>query len=166
MYRDRTIATLRFTNSTEMALNLTIFDFQPRWGIKKLFPAKMEYDTVDPGDCITCKVELYQPENWDPKSPDHVDYLKAFITVRPMPFSCLELPPLNTIYTASRNGLMNDSSDLEKLLNILGVGNRHARLVGAGRGDWMTAEIEIWTISDEANAEDEAGYILYIYAVR
>ncbi|KAF8535366.1 hypothetical protein BDD12DRAFT_893131 [Trichophaea hybrida] len=118
----------KFPSSTNPKSFLRSLNHLARYeGIKELFPAEMEYHAVDPEDCITCKVELYQPESWEPGTPDPIDYLKAFITVKPTPLSCLELPPLNTV-----------------------VGNRHARLVGAGRGDWVTAEIEVWNLSDES----------------
>jgi hypothetical protein len=181
--KDGTTVTLRFTNSTKMALNLTIFDFQPLWGIEKLFPVEMEYDTVDPGDCITCRLQLYIPDGWDSRSSKHIDCFKAFITVQPTAFSSLELPALNTDGTALKGGFMRGVSDLQKLFDILGVGNRNGRIVGATQEDWMTAEIEVCTIPDEADtaldvgdtfedgagdedtAKVEAGYLAYIYSI-
>jgi hypothetical protein len=156
---------LKFQNETTSPLNLTILNFEPSWGIEKVFPLEMDYYTVDPGSSVDQELELYLPDNWDPKSTDPVDCFKAFITAQATSFRSLVLPKLSVDGTATKGGSESTNSDLDMLLDELDVPDgpgRHVRLVRRLRGSWVTAEIEVCTIPagsctthDENDSTDE-----------
>ncbi|KAF8454698.1 caspase domain-containing protein [Kalaharituber pfeilii] len=130
---NETNITLRFTNNCGMPLNITIFDFMPSWGIVKLFPDDMDYETVTDGESrLESRYEF-------------VDCFKIFITKEPTSFTSLELPELGPHIARWGSGFTRGENDLEILLAELGVSDRHSRLVRSSKkgGEWATAEVEV-----------------------
>jgi hypothetical protein len=159
---------LQFKNKSSVPLNLTIFCFQPSWGIEKFYPREMDYDTVEVGGCVDEELDLYVPESWNPEWTDPVDCFKAFITAQATSFQSLVLPKLGDDCTAPKGDSTHANSDLEMLLDELdevdkldksdeldtaNAHGRHVRPVKSSRGGWVTAEIEVCVYNNDSADE-------------
>ncbi|MBV9924331.1 MAG: caspase family protein [Acidobacteria bacterium] len=104
-------ATLRVTNNSPKVLNLTIFDLQPDWGVKKVYPSDADSEILDPGRSLELPLtDVSLPEGY----AEGVDAVKVFATVEPTSFNWLELPALDQPNVRSLK--RSPSNPLEQLM--------------------------------------------------
>ena len=85
-------ATVQITNNSTKALNVTVFDLQPDWGITQVYPSDADYDVLNPG--LSLKLDLKDltlPEGYR----EGIDTIKVFATTSNTSFKWLELPVLD-----------------------------------------------------------------------
>lgn len=85
-------ALLRIRNDYSAALNVTVLDLQPDWGISQIYPGRAaSFETIDPGQSIVLPMLVKLPEGLEFGR----DTIKVFATLSTTDFHCLELPPLD-----------------------------------------------------------------------
>ncbi|KAF8540117.1 caspase domain-containing protein [Trichophaea hybrida] len=144
--RDGGAVYIRFKNETKEAVNLTIFDFQPLWGITQIYPLKSDFETILAGEERKPEFRMTIPEQLGPISAAS-DVLKAFVTIQGTSFRSLELPDMEREQTRGYPS-NRDHDALEQLLNTLDVPHRGRGPSKRSPGIWATSEITIRIIRD------------------
>ena len=133
---------IRIRNDSTSALNVTVFDLQPGWGIQQIDPwgPVDSFVTMDPGEERLLPLEVGLPEGMDAGT----DIIKVFATVAPTNFRWLQLPSLfepDNRHSVPRG---TPTNPLEKFLQALMADappTRHA--VPPATGGWTAAQVEL-----------------------
>jgi hypothetical protein len=106
-------AVLRIENASSKILNITIFDLQPDWGIKQVYPADADSEVLDPGGSIELPMnDVSLPDGYT----EGIDTVKVFATIEPTGFRWLELPALDEPLARGVSQSRAPNSPLEKLM--------------------------------------------------
>lgn len=138
-------AGLRIKNDSLGVLNVTVFDLQPGWGAKQIYPSgEGDYFVAfDPGEAKVIPLRAYLPENYR----EGTDTLKVFATVGTTNFRWLELPPLDQPLTRSRSVLRrNPGNPLEEMLAAFTADRAPTRDLNPAAypsKDWITEAVEL-----------------------
>lgn len=144
------IVFLRVTNLSKKAVNLTVLDLQPDWGISQVYPAvdretgiAKDYELLEPGkeNALLIPVQADLPTGYQ----QGTDVIKAIAAVEGTNFQWLQLPPLDQpIQTKSVTRAF--ANPLEELITAF-AGDQVTRQVinlSAPKGtSWATAEVEV-----------------------
>jgi hypothetical protein len=133
-----TSVTLKITNLSTSALNITVLDLEPSWEITQILPEGRgaDFEVLDPGKYI--KLPLYMTTEFE----DNVDIIKVIATVEPTSFRWLELPSLGE---QQRNtSERNPTNSLEELCAAL-TEERKAFPRARSFGEWTTTQVMIRT---------------------
>ena len=142
-------ACLRVTNFSAKPVNLAIMDFQPDWGIAKVYPsadAGQDYELLGSGEdnALFFKFSAALPDNYR----EGTDILKIFATVEGTSFHWLEMPALDQPPSdPPENGVVRSAGDaLEQLMSAFAapILTRQIINLSAPKGrSWATAEVEV-----------------------
>jgi len=182
--KDDSEITIVFENRSKVALNLTIFDLQPLWGVTQIYPKDMNCDDVDPGDERELRLKLSIPPGIGSKVA--IDTIKAFVTVDPTCFRALQIPDIDInsddetsiqaletrtidIHSNNENTARGGGLDLQSLLKRLTKTRRDATVTYAPEAVWGTGEITVhigdkedWDIQKKATST-MAHYLLRLW---
>jgi predicted phosphodiesterase len=138
---------LRITNKSAKAVNLTVLDLQPDWGISQVYPPpggeeERDYELLEPGEenALLIPVQTALPDGYQ----SGTDIIKAIAAVDGMSFRWLELPALDQPVT--RAITKGPSNPLEELMAAFGseeLTRAIIPLTTAKAKSWGTAEVEI-----------------------
>jgi predicted phosphodiesterase len=142
---------LRIKNLSNKAVNVTVLDLQPDWGISQVYPSvdpdtgeAKDYELLEPGEenalLIPLRTDL--PEGYQ----QGTDVIKAIATLEGTSFRWLELPPLDQIPVPTRAIAKGPSNPLEELMTAFASDQLTRQVVNltAPQGkSWGTAEVEV-----------------------
>ncbi|CAN5663869.1 hypothetical protein BH18ACI4_BH18ACI4_06640 [soil metagenome] len=145
------VVCLRIKNLSKKAINVTVLDLQPDWGVSQVYPSvdpetgeAKDYDLLEPGDdnalLIPLKADL--PEGYQ----QGTDIVKAIAAVEGTSFRWLELPSLDQPPAATRALSRGPSNPLEELMTAFASDQLTRQVVNltAPQGkSWGTAEVEV-----------------------
>ncbi|MFL6334292.1 MAG: metallophosphoesterase [Pyrinomonadaceae bacterium] len=134
--------TLVVRNTSGQALNITILDMQPDWGIAKLYPPDADSELLDAGAQVLIPLEFDLPEGYK----EGRETIKVFATVGNTSFDWLQLPALDQP-ALPRQAKRSAGNALEKLMADFAAdappeGLKRASLLSA-LIQWATAQTEI-----------------------
>lgn len=144
------IVFLRVKNLSKKAVNVTVMDLQPDWGISQVYPTPdpetgvaKDYELLEPGDenALLIPLQAALPEGYQ----QGTDVIKAIAAVEGTSFRWLELPALDQPDTKTRS-TKGPSNPLEELMTAFASDNLTRQVVNlsAPKGkSWGTAEVEV-----------------------
>jgi hypothetical protein len=135
-------AFLRVRNNYSTAVNITVLDLQPDWGISQIYPARgAAFELLDPGKDLVLPLKMTLPPNYD----QGTDIIKVFATVEPTNFRWLELPTLDRPeFVENVRGVpANQLEDLLSAFSAAGARTRNATVSISAASLWMVHQIEI-----------------------
>lgn len=140
---------LRVKNISKKAVNVTVLDLQPDWGISQVYPTVDEdsgeakdYELLEPGEenALLIPLKGYLPEGYQ----EGTDIIKVIAAVDGTSFRWLELPALDQPQT--RSIIRGPANPLEELLTAFASDQltRQVVNISAPKGkNWATAEVEV-----------------------
>ncbi|MGH9972143.1 MAG: caspase family protein [Pyrinomonadaceae bacterium] len=145
------VVVLRVKNLSKKAVNVTVLDLQPDWGISQVYPSPdpetgeaKDYELLEPGEenalLIPLKTDL--PEGYQ----QGTDVIKAIAAVDGTSFRWLELQPLDQAPTPTRAITRGPANPLEELMTAFASDQLTRQVVNltAPQGkSWGTAEVEV-----------------------
>lgn len=139
-------AYLRVTNLSKTAVNLTIMDLQPDWGISQMYPdaaAEMDYDLLESGagNALLLPMTAWLPDDYQ----EGADTLKVFAVVEGTSFHWLEMPALDQPPAAPKGSPAVDDA-LEQLMTAFNASKLTRQMINmsAPKGrSWATTQVEI-----------------------
>lgn len=143
------IVFLRVKNLSKKAVNVTVLDLQPDWGISQVYPSvdpetevAKDYELLEPGEenALLIPLKAALPEGYQ----QGTDVIKAIAAVEGTSFRWLELPALDQPVT--RSVTMGPSNPLEELMTAFASDllTRQVVNLSAPKGkSWGTAEVEV-----------------------
>jgi hypothetical protein len=137
-------AVLRIENASTKILNITIFDLQPDWGIRQVYPETADSEILDPGGSIELPMnDVSLPQGYT----EGVDTVKVFATIEATSFRWLELPVLDAPIMRSAAQTRAPVSPLEKLMAEFAADGpspklRAFNLVAPAAATWTTAQLD------------------------
>jgi hypothetical protein len=127
----------------EITLYVTVFDLQPDWSIRQVFPSRAGwFETVEPGDDLIVPLYSGLPDNYN----EGIDLIKFFVTVEPADFHFFELPPSDKSSAQNRptRGYTLRSHVPRSVDHAGGESQVSEMAVPIHRGeDWSTRQFEI-----------------------
>lgn len=145
------IVFLRIKNLSPKAVNVTIMDLQPDWGISQVYPAPdpdtgvaKDYELLEPGDenALLIPIEAALPVGYQ----QGTDVVKAIAAVDGTSFRWLEMPPLDQPPDRTRALTRGPGNPLEELMTAFASDQLTRQVVNlnAPKGkSWGTAEVEV-----------------------
>jgi|GEM_PF-172128 len=142
---------LRVKNLSKKAINVTVLDLRPDWGIKQVFPPPdpgtgeaKDYELLEPGEenALLIPVKTDLPEGYE----QGTDVVKAIATLEGTSFRWLELPPLDQPSAPTRAITRGPTNPLEELMTAFASDQLTRQVVNltAPQGkSWGTAEVEV-----------------------
>lgn len=136
-------ATLHIKNNSPEVLNITIFDLQPDWGIRQVYPSDADSQILDPNDSLDLPVtDVSLPEGYT----EGVDTIKVFATLEGTSFRWLEMPALDQPQ-AERRQTRAVADPLEQLMAAFTAdapppNKRSFNLAAAPATTWAVAQLE------------------------
>lgn len=142
---------LRIKNLSNKAVNVTVLDLQPDWGISQVYPSvnpetgeSKDYELLEPGDENALMIPLGTdlPQGYQ----QGTDVIKAIASVEGTSFRWLELPPLDQAPVATRAVTRSPANPLEELMTAFASDQLTRQVVNltAPKGkSWGTAEVEV-----------------------
>jgi hypothetical protein len=143
--RDGEWVFLRIRNEYSDALNITILDLQPDWGITQIYPSGAAFfETLDQEKEVILPLRTRLPNNYE----EATDVVKVFATINTTNFRWLESPPLdNPSRGWTERGMRAPNNALESLFFTFmeeeGPKTRTVSIPAAANGEWTTAQVEI-----------------------
>lgn len=137
--------TLIVRNKSAQALNITLLDLQPDWGITKLYPPDADSELLDARGELPIPLEFELPEGYQ----EGRETLKAFATVGNTSFDWLQLPALDKPALKRRAGETRSAGNaLEKLMADFAAeappeNVKRASLLSVALVQWATAQTEV-----------------------
>jgi predicted phosphodiesterase len=139
--------TLRIKNNTaSQALNITVLDLQPDWGITKLFPPDADSMLLDPkGEPIEMTLNFELPKGYK----EGIDTIKVFATIDNTSFNWLELPALDKpIVTKAAGAKRAGLNALEQLMADFAAekppeNQKRASLASVSVAQWTTVQLDV-----------------------
>ena len=136
---------LGIDNQCEQALNVTVLNLQPDWGITQVYPARgAAFELLDSGGHLTLVLKAHLPPGYQTA----IDVVKVFATIGTTDFRWLTLPPLDEPTKAwTTRGLVSPRNELEHLLFTLmeetGLKTRTLSIPPLSNSQWTTTQMEI-----------------------
>lgn len=136
--------TLVVRNKSAQALNITLLDLQPDWGITKLYPPDADSELLDARGELPIQLEFELPEGY----PEGRETLKVFATVGNTSFDWLQLPALDKPAVKTRAATRAAGNALEKLMADFAADEppanvKRASLLSVALIQWATAQTEV-----------------------
>ena len=133
---------VRIRNDSTSALNVTVFDLQPGWGIQQIDPWDPVdcFVTMDPGEERVLPLEAGLPEGMN----EGTDIIKVFATIEPTNFRWLQLPSLFGLDNRNSVPRGAPANPLEEFLQAMMADaptTRHA--IPPSTGNWTTTQVEL-----------------------
>jgi predicted phosphodiesterase len=135
--------TFRIRNASAQALNITVLDMQPDWGVAKLYPPDADSELLDSKGTLEVPLEFELP----PSYKEGRETIKVFATVGNTSFDWLQLPALDQPPPATKAS-RSAGNPLEKLMADFAADappanlNR-ASLVSVALAKWTTAQADV-----------------------
>lgn len=145
------IVFLRITNRSSKAVNVTVLDLQPDWGISQVYPSidpetgdAKDYELLEPGEenALLIPVKTSLPDDYQ----EGTDIIKAIAAVEGTSFRWLELPSLDQPPAPTRAITRSPANPLEELMTAFASDTLTRQVVNlaAPKGkSWATAEVEV-----------------------
>lgn len=137
--------TLNFSilNTSTQALNITVLDLQPDWGITKLYPPDADSELLDPNQSVPVPLEFSLP----PTYKEGRETIKVFATVGNTSFDWLQLPVLDQP-PAETKASRSAGNPLERLMAEFASDSppenqKRASLVSVALAKWTTAQVDV-----------------------
>ena len=138
---------LRIKNLSQKAVNVTVLDLQPDWGISQVYPVPdsgeaKDYELLEPGEENALLIPLRA--NLPAAYQQGTDVIKAIAAVDGTSFRWLELPALDQPVT--RSITKGAANPLEELMTAFASDHLTRQVVNlnAPKGkSWGTAEVEV-----------------------
>jgi hypothetical protein len=133
---------LHIRNNFSEALNVTVLDLQPDWGISQIYPSRSgAFEVVDPGGELLLPLRVTLPEGYQAGT----DIIKVFATLKTTSFRWLELPALDQAGSADNlRGI--PATSLEKFLSAFSAPEattRQVEIPTSTAAEWVTHQVEI-----------------------
>ena len=130
---------LRIKNLHSEALNITVFDLQPDWGITQIYPTgSSAFELVAPGHELVLPLHMTLPPDYE----SGTDIIKIFATLETTSFRWFELPALDQQQTF--RGV--PATPLEEFLSSFSAessATRHAFVPTWVNAEWVTHQLEV-----------------------
>lgn len=130
---------LRIKNLHSEALNITVLDLQPDWGISQIYPTgSAAFELVDPGKELILPLHMSLPANYEAGT----DIIKIFATLETTSFRWFELPTLDQ--PDDFRGV--PATPLEEFLASFSTeasATRHAFVPAWVNAEWVAHQLEI-----------------------
>jgi hypothetical protein len=130
---------LRIKNLHSEALNITVFDLQPDWGITQIYPTgSSAFELVDPGNELVLPLHMTLPPDYE----SGTDIIKIFATLETTSFRWFELPALDR--QEEFRGV--PATSLEEFLSCFSAetsASRHAFVPVWVNAEWTTHQLEV-----------------------
>lgn len=130
---------LRIKNLHSEALNITVFDLQPDWGITQIYPTgSSAFELVDPGHELILPLHMTLPSDYESST----DIIKIFATLETTSFRWFELPALDR--QEEFRGM--PATPLEEFLSAFSAESsaaRHAFVPVWVNAEWITHQLEV-----------------------
>jgi len=141
---------LAVKNESSEPLYVSIFDLNPDFGIKRLYPRNTANQRVDPGRDFFIPNIRYPISN--PYLPRAQAIFKIFVTRQPMSFDVLQKEDLNQPPLAEATRSLDASNPLRRLLNaVRGAGTRGGAFIDDDPNDlWYIHQIEFAVLAENA----------------
>jgi predicted phosphodiesterase len=135
--------TFSIRNTSSQALNITVLDLQPDWGISKLYPPDADSELLDPNKSLEIPLEFELP----PSYKEGRETIKVFATVGNTSFDWLQLPALDQPPPETR-ATRSAGNPLERLMAEFASDTppenlRRASLVSVALAKWTTAQADV-----------------------
>lgn len=136
---------LGIDNRSEHALNVTVLNLQPDWGITQVYPARgAAFELLDSGGHRLLALKAHLPPGYETA----IDVVKVLATIKTTDFRWLTLPPLDEPTKAwAMRGLVSPRNELEHLLFTLmeetGLKTRTLSIPPPSNSQWTTTQLEI-----------------------
>lgn len=137
--------TLTVRNKSAQALNITILDLQPDWGITKLYPPDADSELLDARSELPVPLEFALPEGYN----EGRETIKVFATVGNTSFDWLQLPVLDKPALEMKTTRGRSAGNaLEKLMSDFAADSppenlKRASLLSVALIQWATAQTEV-----------------------
>ncbi|HIC90020.1 MAG TPA: hypothetical protein EYP04_11550 [Anaerolineae bacterium] len=145
------VVALEITNHSDRPLYVALFDFDPEWGISRIYPPAAPHMMLNPFDpdeperhkLIVAPLRLSLA---DPEATRGRDTLKLFAAAEPTSFDILEKPPLVEPDLRTGTRAVPDSPLGQLLEAARRGGGRKVTLVSEKVSDlWTTTQVSRWT---------------------
>lgn len=137
---------LRLKNKYATAVNVTVLDLQPDWGISQIYPARGgAFELLDPDQELVLPIQMTLPAGY----ARGIDVIKVFVTVEPTSFRWLQLPALDQPeFIDNVRGV--PANELERLLSAFspaGAQKRQATVAITAGSSWTAHQLDIEVLS-------------------
>jgi hypothetical protein len=135
---------LRITNRADRAINVSVLDLQPDWGVTVAYPpAPQDWEEVDEsGGVLVVPLRAWLPKGYQ----EGTDTVKVIATYNPVSLRALELPSLDRLLPGDRGTRAAAADPLEQLLGAIDASRPPRRGFAAvavpGR-EWAAAQFAV-----------------------
>jgi len=139
--KDGDLLRLRFTNRAPFALNFTLFNLTPLFGVHRVFPEYSEFETLDPGQQFSLSVHTIIPpelREYSRAGFPIIDRLKAIVTVETASFGSLILDDIHQAEERSYRGGANG-----RLEGLRKHEYRNVSIASRLRNQWQTVDLRL-----------------------